>query len=266
MNPKKHLILPNNGRIIRTFKKYGDKFCVRYSDDINPDNLYWLKLPDKIEIKPQIIADDFDFGKFDIKETNFKSIKIKITNPSVESNLIISEYTNSNGTSFTNNLPPIDLQKPIIIKPSEFFEYTVTFKPTKVGLFKDSIIFKSNADEFDPKSLFEGEAIDTLISSVDIDIETQNYLYAYPPYPLPATNEVRSLIYWDTSTDIENDEMTVYNIYGKKVAGKEKIRIDKLTNYSGNLVWDCSEVPSGIYIIYITHGTESRAVKVIVNK
>ncbi len=106
--------------------------------------------------------------------------------------------------------------------------------------------------------------IDSLLST--FKTETQNYLYAYPPYPLPATKEVRSLINWDTSTDIENDEMTVYNIYGIKVAGKEKLRIDKLTNYSGNLVWDCSDVLSGIYIIYITHGSESRAIKVIVVK
>jgi hypothetical protein len=130
-------------------------------------------------------------------------------------------------------------------------------------LIKDDYIYAATAGA----GVFKGKLSDFgVINSVDSHTETPNYLYAYPPYPLPATNEVRSLIYWDTSIDIESDEMTVYNIYGTKVAGKEKLRLDKLTSYSGNLVWDCSDVPSGIYLITIKHGTETRAVKVIVNK
>ncbi|GAB1370394.1 hypothetical protein MASR1M45_04550 [Candidatus Kapaibacterium sp.] len=115
-------------------------------------------------------------------------------------------------------------------------------------------------------NLFWLKPIGNPTSVTESHTETQNYLYTYPPYPLPATNEVHSLIYWDTSTDIENGDMAVYSIYGTKVAGKEKLRIDKLTSYSGILVWDCSDVQSGIYLITIKHGTESRAVKVIVNK
>jgi hypothetical protein len=130
-------------------------------------------------------------------------------------------------------------------------------------IIKDDYIYAATAGA----GVFKGKLSDFgVINSVENHTETQNYLYAYPPYPMPATNEVRSLIYWDTSIDIESDEMTVYNIYGTKVAGKEKLRLDKLTNYSGNLVWDCSDVPSGIYLITIKHGTETRAVKVIVNK
>ena len=98
------------------------------------------------------------------------------------------------------------------------------------------------------------------------ETEIMNYLFSYPPYPMPAINEVRSLIYWDTSIDIDNDEMFVYDMYGTKVAGKEKLRIDKLTAYSGNLVWDCSGVPTGIYLINIKHGTQTRTIKAIVTK
>jgi len=100
----------------------------------------------------------------------------------------------------------------------------------------------------------------------DTKIEELNYLKCYPPYPNPTANIVRSLIYWDTSIDIENDDIAVYDIFGNKVAGKEKITIDKQNTYSGLLTWDCSNVPDGIYLIRVIHGTESRTMKVIVSK
>jgi len=146
--------------------------------------------------------------------------------------------------------------------------------PTKGGKivtplvkYGDEIIARYK-DESLPWSnmLFKIKPLDLIPSSVENNIEFQNYLYAYPPYPMPAINEVRSLIYWDTSIDIENDEMFVYDMYGTKVAGKEKLRIDKLTAYSGNLVWDCSGVPTGIYLINIKHGTQNRTIKAIVTK
>lgn len=106
----------------------------------------------------------------------------------------------------------------------------------------------------------------TANSQVEIEIENSNYLYAFPPYPLPASKEVRSLIYWDTSIDINDDEKSIYNIYGLKIQCKDKLRIDKLNQYSGNLIWDCSSVESGIYLIYIKHGTTSVTIKVIVSR
>ena len=60
--------------------------------------------------------------------------------------------------------------------------------------------------------------------------------------------------------------INVYDIFGLKVAGREKIIIDKQKTYSGILSWDCSDVPSGIYLIHIKHGSESWTLKVIVNK
>ncbi|ROL62546.1 T9SS C-terminal target domain-containing protein, partial [Bacteroidetes/Chlorobi group bacterium ChocPot_Mid] len=97
-------------------------------------------------------------------------------------------------------------------------------------------------------------------------IENINYLYCYPPYPVPATNTVRSLIYWDTSPDIENYDIAVYDIFGNKVAGKDKITIDKQNAYSGILSWNCTNVPDGIYLIRLIHGSETKTMKVIVSK
>jgi hypothetical protein len=101
---------------------------------------------------------------------------------------------------------------------------------------------------------------------VEEQTESKNYLYCFPPYPVPATNTVRSLIYWDTSLDIENDDIAVYDIFGNKVAGKDKITIDKQNSYSGILSWNCTNVPDGIYLIRLIHGTETRTMKVIVSK
>lgn len=130
-------------------------------------------------------------------------------------------------------------------------------------LIKDDYMYAATAGA----GVFKAKLSDFgIINSVENQTEFQNYLYAYPPYPMPAINEVRSLIYWDTSIDIDNDEMFVYDMYGVKVAGKEKIRIDKLTAYSGNLVWDCSGIPTGIYLINIKHGTRTRTIKAIVTK
>jgi hypothetical protein len=93
----------------------------------------------------------------------------------------------------------------------------------------------------------------------------ENYLYTYPPFPNPASKNIRSLVYWDTSSDIEQDEIGVYNIYGAKVSDRSKISFDKLNLYSGYLIWDCSGVETGVYMIVIKHGTATRTIKVVVN-
>ncbi len=108
--------------------------------------------------------------------------------------------------------------------------------------------------------------LDPIPTSIESKIEAMNYLFSYPPYPMPATNEVRSLIYWDTSIDIDEKNIAVYNIYGEKVSTEEQIKIDRLTGYSGNLVWDCSGVPAGVYLINIKHGTQNQTIKAIVAK
>ncbi|TAL71036.1 MAG: T9SS type A sorting domain-containing protein, partial [Bacteroidetes bacterium] len=130
----------------------------------------------------------------------------------------------------------------------------------------DSIVFYSNASGLDNISYLSGEGIDTTTSVIDVDVEVQNYLYAYPPFPMPAKNYIKTLIYWDLSLDIDKDIIEVYNIYGEKLEGRERIRIDKQNQYSGWLVWDCSDVESGIYFIKINHGTRTIYLKVMVDR
>ncbi len=114
--------------------------------------------------------------------------------------------------------------------------------------------------------------LDSLTSVAENRVESlRNYLYSYPAFPTPAKNEVRSLIYWDTSKDIDKAVISIYNLYGRninarKIGGKENIRIEKLTSYKGYLIWNCADVDNGVYLINIKHGAASRTIKVMVNK
>ena len=114
--------------------------------------------------------------------------------------------------------------------------------------------------------VYKAKLSDFGITDVEEKIEIEPYFYSYPPYPLPAKNEVRSLIYWESEYEINTDESEIYNIYGEKMDSKGKISLNKLTSYSGHLIWDCSNVEAGIYIIRVKHGSGFKTVKVLVNK
>ncbi|MGE5478906.1 MAG: T9SS type A sorting domain-containing protein [Chloroflexota bacterium] len=119
-------------------------------------------------------------------------------------------------------------------------------------------------DDYNAPNLCILEPIVPLSASDEAQVERANYLYCFPPYPNPAKNEVRSLIYWDTSLDIEKDDISVYSIHGK-VAGREDITIEKTMPYSGYLVWNCSRYEPGAYFIVIKHGDAQQMIKVMVN-
>jgi|GEM_PF-2128243 len=263
----KNYILPNHGRIIRTFLKVNDSFYAQYQDAENDLNIYWIKIKkDIVKPKPMITSEDYDFGEWDVnyKDSLFKILKIY--NKSSDADLKISGNSKLTDSAFSTNLPEINENLPLIIKPQNNFEFEVYFKPREVKYYIDSIIFYSNAIENDSVCYISGKGIDTSTVVIDYHTNSQNYLYCYPPYPNPTTNVVRSLIYWDTSIDIENDDIAVHDIFGNKVAGKEQITIDKQNTYSGLLTWDCSNVPDGIYLIRLVHGTKTWTMKVIVNR
>ncbi len=96
--------------------------------------------------------------------------------------------------------------------------------------------------------------------------ETQNYLYTYPPYPQPASTEVRSLVYWDTSLEMNTERVKIYNTNGVEVGIEQDISFERINAYSGNLIWNCTNVPDGVYLIQISHGDKKRTIKVMVRK
>ena len=111
--------------------------------------------------------------------------------------------------------------------------------------------------------------IEPPLDSLQTNVEEQAsgaYLNAYPPFPLPATDRVQTLIYWDTNQEFSPGDVTVHNIYGEKVSKDEEITLDRLNSYSGYLRWDCSSVPNGVFLIKIKHGVTTRIVKAIVSR
>lgn len=100
-------------------------------------------------------------------------------------------------------------------------------------------------------------------SSVESEIE-RNYIYTYPPFPNPATSEVKVHFYWDINIPMSIDDISIFDITGNKIDADGRISIVKQDNYYGNLIWDCSSVHPGVYLINIKHGTEEEAVKVVV--
>lgn len=102
-----------------------------------------------------------------------------------------------------------------------------------------------------------------IITSVENETE-RNYLYTLPPYPNPANSEIKVLTYWDINLPMNESDVSVYDLSGRKVNTEGKINIVKQADHYGRVTWDCSSEKTGIYIINIKHGTEEKAVKVVV--
>lgn len=260
-----YIKLPPGGNIKRTFHKFDDTFFARYSDNENQDNIYWIKMyKEYIPKKAEIQVQDVNFGQIQINEEI--SMRAEILNSSADTSLYIYGFSMPMDSIFLNNLPVTDSLNPIIIEPNGSYEYTVTFKPNYVTTYIDSIVIYSNASYSDNVSILKGEGIDTIETKVEAKINELTYFYFFPPFPLPASAQIRSLIYWDPVYDIDNAEISVYNIYGEIIDDKRHIKIEKSAPYKGYLIWDCSGISNGSYLIFIRHGTNSTFMKVMINR
>ncbi len=107
----------------------------------------------------------------------------------------------------------------------------------------------------------------TIINNSKVDIETQfigDYLFANPPYPIPAKIYVNTLVYWDKRYDFNKAEINVYNSDGIKICGKDRISIEQQSDWSSIVTWNTSGFPFGIYIILIKHGSAAIPIKVVI--
>jgi hypothetical protein len=90
------------------------------------------------------------------------------------------------------------------------------------------------------------------------------HFWASEPYPQPAKVRVKARVAWDGSFDLRETIDGVYDTMGRKVEGKERIRVDARSTSSGELEWECSGVPAGIYFILIRWRGGSETVPVVV--
>lgn len=116
-------------------------------------------------------------------------------------------------------------------------------------------------------SMYWIEPLDTLISGVnEVNVDVTGYLFAYPAFPTPTTNIVKSLIYWDSLNEFSSMKINVYNIFGVKIDTKDLISLDPVSLNSGYLIWNCSQQESGVYLIHLNYSNKSLIIKVLVNK
>jgi hypothetical protein len=101
-------------------------------------------------------------------------------------------------------------------------------------------------------------------SSVEEQKVLHKQLELSEPYPQPAKVRVKARVAWDGSFDLREAIDGVYDTMGRKVEGKERIRVDARSTTSGELEWECSGVPAGIYFILIRWRGGSETVPVVV--
>lgn len=133
------------------------------------------------------------------------------------------------------------------------------FIASDLEIVNDYLVLSSDYD------VYRIKLTDLGIVPTNVESETErNYLYTYPPYPLPAKSEVKVLFYWDINIPMTVDDISIYDLLGQKIEAKNNLKLIKQANHYGNVIWDCSTTPAGIYLINIKHGTESKSVKVVV--
>ncbi len=96
--------------------------------------------------------------------------------------------------------------------------------------------------------------------------ENRNYLWTNPPYPQPSNNQVKVKVYWDSELPFTSDDVEIYDLTGTKLNTDGQINVIKENNWQGNITWYASNQSPGIYIMKITHGTETRTRKIIITE
>ena len=127
-------------------------------------------------------------------------------------------------------------------------------------LYGDKILFCS------AKGIYHRDLSDLGIYLSVERTEDRNYLWTNPPYPQPSNNQVKVEVYWDSGLPFTSDDVEIYDLTGVKININGQINVKKENNWKGNIIWDASNQNPGIYIMKITHGTETRTRKILITE
>ncbi len=134
---------------------------------------------------------------------------------------------------------------------------------------QNNFLYCKYSDDKNDLNLYRIEIVDSLVNSVEIDVENEvnnsEYVYLYEPYPNPSNSVINTEVFWSNSFDIVNADFGVYNLNGEKISNSTNLTLERLNNNKGNIKWNCTGVPSGTYLIKIQHGNNTKSVKVVVN-
>ncbi|ROL55772.1 hypothetical protein D9V84_10720 [Bacteroidetes/Chlorobi group bacterium Naka2016] len=137
----------------------------------------------------------------------------------------------------------------------------------------ESVIFKGNvaiaglSDSLRPFNYYKITLRKETPTTVESEVEKRYYttkFWASEPYPQPAGVRVKARIAWDGSFDVGEAIDGVYDSMGRKVEGKERIRVTLRDKGYGELEWECSGVPAGVYFILLRWAGGSESVPVVV--
>lgn len=119
-------------------------------------------------------------------------------------------------------------------------------------------------DEINDLNLYRIKLVDSIVNSVEEEINNYEYVFLYPSYPNPSTSEINTEVFWSNAFEIENSDIAVFDLNGNKVSNISNITLDKTNNNKGNIRWNCSGVPSGTYLLKIQRGNNTKSVKMMV--
>jgi photosystem II stability/assembly factor-like uncharacterized protein len=125
-------------------------------------------------------------------------------------------------------------------------------------LYGDKILFCSS------RGIFHRDLEELGITLSVQKTETRNYLWTNPPYPQPTNSIVKVETYWDSGLPFSEKDIEIYDLTGIKINIENTLSIQKESIYKGHIIWDASSYKTGIYIMKITHGTETRVRKIMV--
>ena len=238
------------------------------------DNLYAKKIKDIIIINYNYSLNNigiFEIYKLDLK--NKSLIKLFSNNgmSSLGTNGIgsIENKIYFGGVFFTDTgfYKKLYENDDIENNPDKWIDVT---PQTRYGNFsmvvrKDSLIYMTAYDSL-MKSNVMWFAKPKKVTNVDEQVEVSNYLYLSKPYPNPSQAYVKTKFYWDIGSNIDDAIIEVYDIMGNVVSDKTQILFNQINNYSGEITWLTKNQNSGVYIISVKLGGNTKAIPVVVVK
>jgi hypothetical protein len=103
-------------------------------------------------------------------------------------------------------------------------------------------------------------------SVVENAVESQNLLYMTQPVPNPASDYAKVKIYWSFGRNIEDADFKVYDLLGNVVSQDEDFEFSYINASSGELKWNTSRCPNGLYLITVNLVNKKQGMPVIIQK
>ena len=173
-----------------------------------------------------------------------------------------SVYTKITDTLYDAYIVKFSVEDSILMK--KVIKIEATLIPIRNKADDYLIYYKNTGANFNMYIPIEPERL-AYYTSVETT-ESRNYLWTNPPYPQPSNNQVKVEVYWDSDLPFTSDDVEIYDLTGIKRNTNGQISVIKENNWKGNIIWDASNHNPGIYIMKITHGTETRTRKIIITK